>query len=96
MKNQRPCFPSHTPILPSLFPSVSRVLTGFSSPSPWLCRRGQEERQKESVKRETERKKRAREGRRENRERGRVIEMRDLGAGGAKQRQTALVGGVNQ
>lgn len=37
---------------------------------------------------------REREG--ENGERGRVIEMWDLGAGGAKQRQTELVGGVNQ
>lgn len=87
--------------LPHPHPSISLSLRlsssdRFFSPSPWLCRRGQEERQKESVKRETERKKRAREGRRENGERGRVIEMRDLGAGGAKQRQTALVGGVNQ
>lgn len=58
--------------LPHPHPSISLSLRlsssdRFFSPSPWLCRRGQEERQKESVKRETERKKRAREGRRENR-----------------------------
>lgn len=43
-------------------------------------------------------KERARQRKREkeNGQEGRVREMRDQGAGGAKQRQTALVGGVNQ
>lgn len=77
MKNQRPCFPSHTPILPSLFLLLSCSLCQIFSPSPGLCRRGQ----KESMKRKKEQE---REGR-ENGQEGRVIEMRDLGAGGTKQ-----------
>lgn len=48
MKNQRPSFPSHTPVLPSLFSSFSRAVSvRFFSHSPGFCRRGQ----KESMKR---------------------------------------------
>lgn len=42
------------------------------------------------------REKKVREEKRENGKRERVTEMRHLGASGAKQRQTALVGEVNQ
>ena len=91
MKNQRPRFPSHRPVLPSLFPSFFLVSSGFPPLAHGCARRDRKkkkERKKERKKEERERKKSG--------ERGRVIEMRDQGAGGAKQRQTALVGGVNQ
>lgn len=55
MKNQRPRFPSHTPVFPSLSFPPSLVFRQVFSPSPWLCRRGQKERQKESMKRKKER-----------------------------------------
>lgn len=59
---------------------------------------GTERKRETEGKKKCEKKKGAheRKGKRENGQGGRVIEMRDRGAGGAKQRQTAVVGGVNQ
>lgn len=86
MKNQRPCFPSHTRSFHLSFPFSLVFSVRFFPPySPELCRRRQKEKKEQGGKRE-----------KENGQEGRVREMRDQGAGGAKQRQTALVGGVNQ
>lgn len=60
MKNQRPCFPSHTPILPSLLPSVSRVLTGFS-PLALGCVGGDRRRDRKKVRKERQKERREQE-----------------------------------
>lgn len=88
MKNQRPCFASYARSFHVSFPFSLVFSVRFFPPIAQSCveaTEGKYEKGEQGGKRE-----------KENGQECRVREMRDQGAGGAKERQTASVGEVNQ